>query len=695
MPITVNANGLSVVHRGSGAIATATMPDVCKTPGPSGAPTPVPYPNIAMSSDLVAGTTTVTVDGQMAAIQGSKFAKSTGDEAGSLGGVVSQVFIMEATFVSFSPTVMMDGKPVCRLTDKMLMNHGNTACLAGVVQAPVLQNTCPVPMPIDPEKPKFCVFEQLQVTCTHQKSRKFKLKASETPGGTLQVIAGKKPEKIQFAFEGSCGDTSASPGCAKVIVLDPEGKLVPVGADYTVELPLTRDFNRFGDDWLSFIRFLFTSEAIDHDTYTAYGITCDGTGEGEVPAGEYALIEVYPNASLEGELEFGFSFEKKDLGKDRQGNKKKSISQLDEQGKFEVKGTLTATLGRTTVPYSFGSEGEGSKAQSAPADATPRANLKPKDSPLLHHKPYISLQVEADRLPFQVYVNGAFVTTELTGTQVNETWPINQLMRSGTNKIALLIRPWSRAEGPAGFEANSRLTVKILVRESGQPDGPEHELLQLSFNGAGVKTPAMTEGSSPDGDLDSNKDFERVRHGDVTVGPVESKSIDAMGSWLLTRDLSLPLPFPEWEFLRAQRMKPAYELGNDAEALSLYERALSAYEGIWKALEAGKIDAILPLFEERSRETDLAMYQSVGTTAGKLKAAFEESLHDKGQHLAPLRPVQGFWTYDVGPGGSLVQLVRGPHGGAILRYSDHRDERYQTGFPIAFRLDGEQLIVAR
>ena len=53
MPVTVNINELSVIHQTSNGIATATVPDICQTPSPSG-PIPIPYPNIAMSSDLAA-----------------------------------------------------------------------------------------------------------------------------------------------------------------------------------------------------------------------------------------------------------------------------------------------------------------------------------------------------------------------------------------------------------------------------------------------------------------------------------------------------------------------------------------------------------------------------------------------------------------------------------------------------------------
>ena len=132
MAVTINVNNLTLCHKGSGGIATATVPDVCKTPP---GPVPIPYPNVAMSSDLAKGTINVKADGgNMCANVGSEFSKSTGDEAGVLGGVVSGVFTKEATWMTYSFDVKLEGKGACRLTDKMFMNHSNTVCLAGLVQ---------------------------------------------------------------------------------------------------------------------------------------------------------------------------------------------------------------------------------------------------------------------------------------------------------------------------------------------------------------------------------------------------------------------------------------------------------------------------------------------------------------------------------------------------------------------------------
>lgn len=137
MGVTINVNGLSLCHKASGGVVTATVPDVCKTPSPGG-PVPIPYPNIAKSSDLAKGTKTVKADGgNMCAHKDSEFAVSTGDEPGSVGGVKSGVTKGKATWLSWSPNVKLEGKAAARLSDKMLLNKGNTVSMGGCIQPPI------------------------------------------------------------------------------------------------------------------------------------------------------------------------------------------------------------------------------------------------------------------------------------------------------------------------------------------------------------------------------------------------------------------------------------------------------------------------------------------------------------------------------------------------------------------------------
>ncbi|MGG5838020.1 DUF4150 domain-containing protein [Huaxiibacter chinensis] len=131
--LSININGITLCHKGSGGVSHNTLPDVCKTP-PFGVP--VAYQNEAYSADLVKGTVSVFADGgNMIANMGSQFARSVFDEPGSMGGVISGTNKAETDWISHSFDVFFEGKPACRLTDKLFMNHGNTVNMAGLMQA--------------------------------------------------------------------------------------------------------------------------------------------------------------------------------------------------------------------------------------------------------------------------------------------------------------------------------------------------------------------------------------------------------------------------------------------------------------------------------------------------------------------------------------------------------------------------------
>ena len=121
MGVTVGVNGLTVVHADSGGVSIA-FPDVCKTPSPAG-PVPIPYPNVAKSSDTASGSSSVKADGNPIMLKDSNFSTSTGDEAGSAGGgVASNTTKGKAEFVNYAFDVKVEGKNVGRALDPMLHN---------------------------------------------------------------------------------------------------------------------------------------------------------------------------------------------------------------------------------------------------------------------------------------------------------------------------------------------------------------------------------------------------------------------------------------------------------------------------------------------------------------------------------------------------------------------------------------------
>ncbi|RYZ43756.1 MAG: DUF4150 domain-containing protein [Myxococcaceae bacterium] len=148
MPVNTGVNRMSVVTKESGGV-TVAFPDVCKTPSPAG-PVPIPYPNVAQSSDTDNGTKRVSVAGNPVCVKDSHFKTSTGDEAGTAGGgVVSSKTQGKAEFINFSFDVQFEGKNVARALDLMLHNDKNTPPVP-LFQGPVMAMSGSTEKPVCP-----------------------------------------------------------------------------------------------------------------------------------------------------------------------------------------------------------------------------------------------------------------------------------------------------------------------------------------------------------------------------------------------------------------------------------------------------------------------------------------------------------------------------------------------------------------
>ncbi len=118
------ANSRGIAHKGSGGVSIV-FPDICKTPVPSASPIPIPYPNIGKASDTSKGPKAVKTDGEMPMVKGAKYSMSTGDEPGSVGGIISGKTKGECEFMMYSFDVKFEGKNVCRMGDPLFHNKKN------------------------------------------------------------------------------------------------------------------------------------------------------------------------------------------------------------------------------------------------------------------------------------------------------------------------------------------------------------------------------------------------------------------------------------------------------------------------------------------------------------------------------------------------------------------------------------------
>lgn len=109
------------------------FPDVCLTPAPPAPPVPTPYPNVAQLSQAApvsdAGGRALKVGpaGDYVLLLGSEVAQSSGDEAGSVGGVKSGMIKGKCTVVQASRSVLYgpQGKGLVRFADRTEQNSGN------------------------------------------------------------------------------------------------------------------------------------------------------------------------------------------------------------------------------------------------------------------------------------------------------------------------------------------------------------------------------------------------------------------------------------------------------------------------------------------------------------------------------------------------------------------------------------------
>jgi hypothetical protein len=125
MASTVLANSRGIAHKNSGGLSTA-FPDVCKTPTPGG-PVPLPYPNVGRAADTAGGPKSVRVDAAMPMVKDATYRKTSGDEPGTAGGVISSSNRGVAEFSGYSFDVRIEGRNACRLGDPLFHNKKNTA----------------------------------------------------------------------------------------------------------------------------------------------------------------------------------------------------------------------------------------------------------------------------------------------------------------------------------------------------------------------------------------------------------------------------------------------------------------------------------------------------------------------------------------------------------------------------------------
>lgn len=124
---------LPASSKGGGQCAAG--PDVCKVPSPGG-PVPTPFPNIATVSGASGTCAKVLIQKKQTVTVASSMSSSKGDEAGTLGGMVSNVSRGKVSYKKGSSKVFAKGKKIAHVTSVTAHNGNNANVPVGAQVAP-------------------------------------------------------------------------------------------------------------------------------------------------------------------------------------------------------------------------------------------------------------------------------------------------------------------------------------------------------------------------------------------------------------------------------------------------------------------------------------------------------------------------------------------------------------------------------
>ncbi len=114
------------------------MPDVCKVPAPPGPPVPTPFPNIAMLAQADGGTCSdrVRICNRKTCTVQTEIGRTSGDEAGTLKGMVSSTAMDKAVFRQGASKVQIEGHAIATHLKPTAHNGSNANAPAGSQVAP-------------------------------------------------------------------------------------------------------------------------------------------------------------------------------------------------------------------------------------------------------------------------------------------------------------------------------------------------------------------------------------------------------------------------------------------------------------------------------------------------------------------------------------------------------------------------------
>ncbi|WP_157822396.1 hypothetical protein [Psychromonas sp. Urea-02u-13] len=257
---------------------------------------------------------------------------------------------------------------------------------------------------------------------------------------------------------------------------------------------------------------------------------------------------------------------------------------------------------------------------------------------MLTKKPYFTYRIEASGALYEAKINGILLEDNFEGNALNFEQPVNQYMRTGINRIGIQVYPYERGDFGTG-----RVTITLYVNQDGASESKKKMVGQITFNAAeffkNKQVSDAIQTSMPKLRLDSANDLIASESGDVIIqaAVAESSKVEDDALWIY-QDIELDTPFPVWGFFKADKLDFPDVWEDFVKNGEYYKKNLltplyQEHEKVIATLKTQDFNKILPLFEERNSEYDIALYYPEGTYNEMLKKSLQDDFNDKSSEL--------------------------------------------------------------
>lgn len=319
--------------------------------------------------------------------------------------------------------------------------------------------------------------------------------------------------------------------------------------------------------------------------------------------------------------------------------------------------------------------------------------LQAEDS-MLNKKPYFTYRIETKGALYESKINGILLEKDTRGNALNFEQPVNQYMRTGINRIGFNI--YSRSLEDFG---EAKITVSLFVNQDEAPETNKKLISQITFKASDLaieKNPQQAiQASMPEVKLDSTNDFLASDNGDVVVHApqIELSKVRPKNGYHIYQDIELETPFPLWGFFTADKLEFPTIWKEFTSNVEHYDQSIIAplyleHEKVFETLKTQDFDKILPLFSERNKEYDIALYYPEGTYDDMLKKSLKTNFDDNDYVLKIHTPK--YAQPAISDDKKLIRL-----GSPQMIYFENEEHSLYSKYPLWFYKKDGKWIIAR